>query len=72
MNTRTVRGKYISLSICGGSCTTKPSIQRIEAGSEKKMLLPFQLEKPSIAAPDGLTTEKLGKEKPIRVSTNGH
>ena len=72
MNTRTVRGKYISLSICGGSCTTKPSIQRIEAGSEKKMMLPFLLKKPSIVVPDQLTTEKLGEEKTIRVLTNGH
>jgi hypothetical protein len=58
---RTVRGKY--LSICGGSSTTKLSIQRIEAGSEKKMMLPFQLKKPSIVVPDPPTTEKLGEEK---------
>lgn len=33
------------------------------AGSEKKMMLPFQLKKPSIVVPDQLTTEKLGEEK---------
>jgi hypothetical protein len=52
-----------NISICGGSSTTILSIQRIEAGSEKKMMLPFQLKKPSIVVPDQLTTEKLGEEK---------
>jgi hypothetical protein len=70
MNTRTVRVKY--LYMWGGFCTTKSSIQRIEAGSKKKIMLSFQLKKPSIGVPDRLTTEKLGKDKPIRVLTNGH
>ena len=34
-----------------------------QAGSEKKMMLPFQLKKPSIVVPDQLTSENLGEEK---------
>jgi hypothetical protein len=60
MNTRIVTG-----------LVQQTIIERIEPLSEKKML-PFLLKKPSIVVPVRLTTKKLGKEKLIRVPTNGH
>jgi hypothetical protein len=69
MNTRIVTGKYLSLYV--GLLYNKTIIERIKPRSEKKML-PFLLKKPSIVVPVRLTTKKLGKEKLIRVPTNGH
>jgi hypothetical protein len=68
MNTRTAAGKYLYER---GLLHNKTIIERIEPRSEKKML-PFLLKKPSIVVPVRLTTKKLGKEKLIRVPTNGH
>jgi hypothetical protein len=41
-------------------------------GRQQKENAVIPVEKPSIGVPDRLTTEKLGKDKPIRVPTNGH
>jgi hypothetical protein len=60
MNTKTVRGKYLHR---GGSYN-KTLIQRIEAGSKKKICChSIPVEKTfSIVVPDRLTTEKPGNE----------
>lgn len=71
MNTKTVRGKKY---LHRGGSYNKTIIQRIEAGSKKKICChSIPVEKTfSIVVPDRLTTEKPGNEKSIKMPTNGH
>jgi hypothetical protein len=68
MNTKTVRGKNISI---WEAHTTNPHSESRQAAKIKFTVIPVE-KTFSIVVPDRLTTEKPGNEKPIKMPTNGH